>query len=255
VESPIAFTREITPAITHCELTHLARAPIDLGCARLQHAEYERTLATLGCDVRRLPAAPQMADSVFIEDTAVVFDELAIVMRPGAVSRRGETAAAAEALAHYRTLHEIVAPAIGDGGDVLVAGRRVFVGVSTRTNHAAVAQLRRVLVPVGYRVDEVAVAGCLHLKSAVTALADDVLLINRRSVDAAVFTGFELVDIDPAEPYAANALRVGRSIVFPSEFPRTADVIRSRGFDVRTVPAGELAKAEGAVTCCSLILR
>ena len=252
---PIALTREITPAITQCELTHLARAPIDLGCARLQHAEYERTLATLGCEVRRLPAAPEMADSVFIEDTAIVFDELAIVTRPGAVSRRLETTAVADALAAFRTLHGIVAPAIADGGDVLVAGRRVFVGVSTRTNRDAVAQMRRVLVPVGYRVDEVAVTGCLHLKSAVTALDDDVLLINRGWVDAAVFTGFELVDIDPAEPYAANALRVGGSIVFPSEFPRTGDAIRSRGFDVRAVPAGELAKAEGAVTCCSLILR
>ncbi len=251
----IALTREITPAIVQCELTHLAREPIDLGCARLQHAEYERTLATLGCEVRRLPAAPEMADSVFIEDTAVVFDELAIVMRPGAASRRVETTAVVDALAPYRALHEIVAPGIADGGDVLVVGRRVFVGVSTRTNRDAVAQMRRVLVPLGYLVEAVAVTGCLHLKSAVTALADDVLLINRGWVDAAIFGHFELVDIDPAEPYAANALRVGGSILFPSEFPRTTDAIASRGFDVRTVPAGELAKAEGAVTCCSLILR
>jgi dimethylargininase len=245
----------MTPAIAHCELTHLPREPIDLACARFQHAEYERALATLGCEVRRLPAAPEMADSVFIEDTAVVYDDVAIVMRPGAASRRVETAAVADALAPYRTVHQIVAPAIADGGDVLVAGRRVFVGISTRTNHDAVAQMRRMLVPLGYRVEEIEVTGCLHLKSAVTALSDDVLLINRRWVQPTVFAGFDLVDIDPAEPYAANALGVGGSIIFPSEFPRTRDAIRSRGFDVRTVPAGELAKAEGAVTCCSLILR
>ena len=255
VASLIALTREITPAIARCELTHLSRQPIDIESACREHAEYERTLTTLGCHVRRLGAAPEMADAVFIEDTAVVFAELAIVMRPGAASRRVETAAVADALAPHRPLHEIVAPGIVDGGDVLVAGRRVFVGMSTRSNHDAVAQMRRVLAPLGYRVDESAVTGCLHLKSAVTALADDVLLINRDWVDASTFAGFELVDVDPREASAANALRVGGAIVFPCEFPRTRDAIAARGFDVRTVPAGELAKAEGAVTCCSLIIQ
>ncbi len=252
---PIALTREITPAIARCELTHLAREPIDLDGARRQHDEYERTLATLGCEVRRLAAAREMGDSVFIEDTAVVFDEVAMVMRPGAQSRRPETAAVADALAPYRILHEIVAPAIVDGGDVLVAGRRVFVGMSTRSNREAVVQMRRVLAPFGYRVEEIAVTGCLHLKSAVTALADDMLLINRRWVDVSMFSDFELVDVHPGEPSAANALRVAHAIVFPSEFPRTRDAIASRGFDVRTVPASELAKAEGAVTCCSLVFQ
>jgi dimethylargininase len=251
----IALTRDITPAVAHCELTHLAREPIDLARARHQHAEYERALARLGCAVHRLAATPQMADSVFIEDTAVVFDELAIVMRPGAVSRRIETAAVAEALAPYRALREIVAPGIVDGGDVLVAGRRVFIGISTRTNRDAVAEMRRLLLPLGYQIEEVAVTGCLHLKSAVTALTDNVLLINQGWVRGSVFGDFELIDVDPGEPSAANALRVGDAIVFPSEFPRTCDRIASRGFDVHAVPAGELAKAEGAVTCCSLIFR
>jgi dimethylargininase len=250
-----ALTREITPAIVCCELTHQTRVPIDLERARRQHAEYERTLSSLGYTVRRLAAEPDMADAVFIEDTAVVFDELAMIMRPGAPSRRRETAAVATALAPHRDLAEISAPGIADGGDVLVAGRRVFVGISTRTNRDGAAQMRRSLEPFGYTVEELGVSGCLHLKSAVTALADDVLLVNREWIDVSPFGGFETIDVDREEPHAANALRVGSSIVFPEEFPRTRDLLVSRGYDVRSVPAGELAKAEGAVTCCSLLWR
>jgi dimethylargininase len=194
-----------------------------------------------------------MADSVFIEDTAVVFDEVAIIMRPGATSRQAETAAVADALAPYRVLHSIAAPGIADGGDILVAGRRVFVGLSTRTNRDALRQMRAWLVPLGYTVDEIDVSGCLHLKSAATALEDDVLLVNRAWVDTSRFDGLSLVDIDAAEPFAANALRVDGAIVFPSEFPRTRDILAARGFAMHTVAAGELAKAEGAVTCCSLL--
>jgi dimethylargininase len=249
----VALTRDMTTAIVQCELTFLPRTPIDLELARRQHAAYERCLVALGCDLRRLSAAPEMADSVFIEDTALVLDEVAIVMRPGADSRRAETMAVAEALAPYRTVHSIAAPATIDGGDVLVAGRRIFVGLSSRTTPEAAAELRCIVAPFGYSVHEMAVDGCLHLKSAVTALSDDVLLVNRAWVDAARFDGFALVDVDPAEPSAANALRVGAAIVLPSEFPRTRDAIATRGFDVHTVGAGELAKAEGGVTCCSLI--
>jgi dimethylargininase len=221
--------------------------------ARGQHAEYERCLVGLGCAVRQLPADDEMADSVFIEDTAIVFDEVAIITRPGAVSRRRETDAVAGVLGRYRAVRSISEPATMDGGDVVVARRRVFVGVSSRTNAAAVAQMRELAEPFGYRVDAVRVGGCLHLKSAVTTLDLDTLLINRRQVDASCFDGFRLIDVDDAEPSAANALPVNGAIVFPREFPRTRDRLAAAGFDVRTVPAGELAKAEGAVTCCSLI--
>jgi dimethylargininase len=249
----VALTREITPAIACCELTHLAREPIDLVRARRQHAEYERALNALGCDVHQLPAEADMADAVFIEDTAIVLDELAVLLRPGARSRRRETAAVGDALRPHRAVHEIAGPATVDGGDVLVVGRRIFVGLSSRTTRDAVGELSRLLTPFGYRVDAVPIGGCLHLKSAVTSLADDELLINPDWVDASVFDGYALVGVDALEPAAANAARVGTAIVFPEEFPRTRDRIAARGFDVRTVPAGELAKAEGAVTCCSLI--
>lgn len=252
-----ALTRGVSAAIARCELTHLERSPIDIEIARRQHEAYERTLSDLGCSVHRLAAGPdddEMPDSVFIEDTAVVFRELAIVMRPGAPSRRVETAAVAAALAHYRPVRHIEAPGTLDGGDVLVVSQRVFVGSSARTNAEGVDQISRILTPLGYTVEAVAVRGCLHLKSAVSALDGGTLLINREWTDASRFAAFELIDIDPSEPFAANVLPIGDRVVCPSEFPRTSGRLERRGLHVRPVDAGELAKAEGGVTCCSLII-
>ena len=250
----IAITRAISPAIAGCELTHLPRVPIDVDRARAQHRAYEEALIEAGYVVERLDAGPQMPDSVFVEDTAIVFDEVAIITRPGAESRRQETAAVAEALAAYRPLQVIQPPGTVDGGDVLTAGRRVFVGRSSRTNEAAVGQIRRVLEPFGYTVCDTVVHSCLHLKSAATALADNLLLVNPAWIDPAVFDGFTLVEVDPSEPAAANALRLDDRILFSSAFPRTAERIAGRGLRVHTVEADEVAKAEGAVTCCSLIV-
>jgi dimethylargininase len=250
-----ALTREVSEALGSCELTHLARVPIDVPRARAQHAAYERALGEAGCRVERLTSDRTMPDSVFIEDVAVVFDELAIITRPGAESRRAETAAVAQALARHRTVQWIQEPGTIDGGDVLVVGRRVFVGRSTRTNQEAAAQMRAMLAPFEYLVDEVTVTGCLHLKSAVTALADDLLLANAAWIDRDAFQAFTIVEIDPQEPMAANAVRAGDRIIYPTAFPRTAERITRHGLQLTTIDASELAKAEGAVTCCSLIFR
>jgi dimethylargininase len=250
----IALTRDISTSVERCELTHLARTALDVDCARAEHDEYERALGELGCDVHRLATTADLPDSVFIEDTAVVFDELAIVARPGAASRREETVAVAEALARYRPLVRIAAPATLDGGDVLVVARHVFVGISGRTNLAAVEQMRYALAPHGYQVDPASVHGCLHLKSAVTAVADRLLLVNRSWIDVDLFGGFDLIDIDASEPFGANALRIGDTVIYPEEHSRTARILEGRGMTVRRVPAGELAKAEGGVTCCVLLV-
>ena len=251
----LAITREISPAIEHCELTHLERTTIDLARARTQHEAYEHALRTLGCEVRRLPTSDAMPDSVFIEDTAIVLDELAVITRPGAESRRVETAAVAEALRSLRPIAAILAPGTIDGGDVIVAGRRLFVGIGYRSNDAGVKQLRSILSSQGYTVDAVPFTGCLHLKSAATLVADDLVLINPAWVDASVFRPLRTIEIDPSEPYAANALPVGDTIIYASAYPRTRARLEAEGLDVRSVPADELAKAEGAVTCCSLLLR
>jgi dimethylargininase len=250
----VAITRAVSPAFASCELTHLERVPMDVDRARAQHHAYEQALVAAGGLVQQLDTSADMPDSVFVEDIAVVFPELAIITRPGADSRRAETPAIAHALAAFRSLREIQPPGTADGGDVLVAGRRVFVGLSTRTNEAAVTQMRQILGPHGYTICATEVTGCLHLKSAVTALDDTTLLVNRAWIDPSAFQGFTLVDVDPQEPSAANALRLGDRVIFPAAFPRTARLIERRGLRVTIVEADELAKAEGAVTCCSLII-
>ena len=250
----VAITRAVSPALVACELTHLERTPIDVERARAQHRMYEEALIEAGYLLERLDTSPQMPDSVFVEDTAVVFDELAIVTRPGAESRRQETPAVAEALAAYRPLQTIQAPATIDGGDVLAAGRTVVVGRSSRTNEAGVRQLRQILEPIGYTVVDTMVRGCLHLKSAVTALADDVVLANPDWIDRNVFGRFTIIDVDRAEPDAANALRLEDRVVVAKAYPRTAERIEQAGFKVCAIDASELAKAEGALTCCSLIV-
>ena len=250
----VAITREVSPAIARCELTHLERVPIDLAAARAQHQAYEECLASLGCDVQRLPCAPDLPDSVFVEDAAVVLDEIAVIARPGAASRRPEVPAIAEALERYRPLVRVEAPGTLDGGDVLRVGRTVLVGCSGRTNAAGISQLRAILGAYDYEVLEVRVHGCLHLKSAVTAVTDGLLLANRRWLAAEDLPELAVLDVDPEEPFAANALRVGDALVYPAEFVRTRQRLEGRGLRVHAVPAGELAKAEGGVTCCSLLV-
>jgi dimethylargininase len=253
VASLIAITREVSDSISQCELTHVFREPIDLTRARAQHAAYERALEAAGCEIVRVDAAHDLPDAVFVEDTAIVLPEVAILARPGAPSRRPEVRAVAEALARYRQVFPIEAPSTIDGGDVLVAGRRVFIGRTSRTDGTAIVKVRAILEPIGYTVEPVRITGCLHLKSAATALADDRLLINPAWVRPDPFTGLDLVEIDPAEPFAANAVRAGGRLIYPAAFPRTRERLERLGFAVDPVDVSELAKAEGAVTCCSLI--
>jgi dimethylargininase len=249
----VAVTRGVSPAIERCELVHLARRPIDVAAAGRQHRIYEEALTALGCRVEQLPADPELADSVFVEDAAVVLDEVAVITRPGAPSRRPETIPIARALAPYRPLVHIESPGTIDGGDVLRIGRTLYVGSSRRSNQAAIDQLAGVLAPYRYEVRGVAVNGCLHLKSAVTAIGDDTVLVDRACVDPAVFSGMRTIEIDPAERGAANALRIGARIIYPASFPATRRRLEAAGVDVLAVDVAELQKAEGAVTCCSLV--
>jgi dimethylargininase len=250
----IALTRSVSPAMADCELTHMSRVPIDVALAAEQHAAYERALETLGCTVHRLPSTADIPDAVFIEDMAVALDEIAVIMRPGAASRRHEIAAVAEWLKHRMLLARIEAPGTMDGGDVLVVGRQMFVGATSRTNAEGHEQLRRIVEYFGYTINVVEVRGCLHLKSAVTAISEDVLLVNRAWVPDSAFKDFELVDVHPSEPSAANVVRVGGRLLYSAAFPWTLERLRGRNLQVTTVDVGELAKAEGAVTCCSVIM-
>ena len=251
----LALTRNVSPAMASCELTHLERVPIDPAVAARQHQRYEEALARLGCRVEHVAAAPTLPDSVFIEDTAVVVDELAVMARPGAASRQAEVDGVADALRRYRPLAAITAPGTLDGGDVLRVGRTVYVGQSGRTNDDGIAQLRAHLAPYGYEVRAVRPTGCLHLKTAVTAVSDAAVLLNPEWISPSLFDGFEVIAVDRSEPFAANVVRVGSAILTASAFPGTRQVLEQHGVEVHVVDVSELAKAEGAVTCCSILLR
>ena len=250
----IAVTRKISPRFNECEITHIERTPIDLDLAHEQHDSYVHLLADLGCQVIELPEEPGLPDSVFVEDAAFVLPEVAVITRPGADSRKPEVETIIPALAPYRPLLHVASPATVDGGDVLVAGRQIFVGQSTRSNREAVAQLNSLLDDYGYKVWGVEMKDCLHLKTAVTRVDDSTLLINKNWVDPSNFPGFDLIEVDASEPFAANCLPVRGRIIYPTTFPRTRKRLEENGFDVAPIDLSELAKAEGAVTCCSLIV-
>jgi dimethylargininase len=237
-----------------CELTHLHREAIDVDLAAAQHEAYRAALAELGFTILQLEAQPDLPDSVFVEDAAVVLEELAIITRPGAPARRPETVSIAEALAPVRRLAHITAPGTLDGGDVLWLGSRLFVGQSGRTNADGIRQLRALVEPFGYTVTAVPVEGCLHLKSAVTEVAPDTLLINPRWIPATVFGACRLIEVDPREPHGANALLAAGAVLYPASWPATGSRLDAEGIDVRPLDISEISKAEGAVTCCSLLI-
>jgi dimethylargininase len=248
-----AITRAVSPAIIHCELSFIDREPIDLARAQEQHHAYEMLLEKLGARVVSLPAEPDLSDSMFVEDPAIVLDELAVILPLGTESRRGEAASLAQALSKYRKLAYVKLPGTLEGGDVLRIDRKLFVGITKRSNAEGIRQLSEILQPLGYEVIAVPVTGCLHLKSAVTHLGDNALLANRRWFDTAPFARYDWIDVHAAEPHAANALHFGGTVIFPASFPRTRERIEARGFSVTALDISELQKAESGLTCSSLL--
>lgn len=254
--SLVAIVRDVAASIVRCELTHIAREPIDFERALRQHEAYVAGLERNRIDVLRLPADERHPDGCFVEDAAVVLDELAVIGMPGAASRRGETADVERALRTHRDrIARIALPATLDGGDVLVHGRRAFVGCTTRTNNAGIDALGSALAPFGYEVVPVAVTGCLHLKSAVTAIDEHVLLANPACFDAGALGDVELVEVDPGEPGAANVLRVGDELWAHPGHPRTLERLVRLGHPVVPMDVSEFVKAEAALSCKSLIFR
>lgn len=280
----MAITREVSSSLNDCELSFHARHSIDVARATAQHKAYQDCLADLGVRIISLPAEPGLPDAVFVEDPAVVVDEVAVISNMGAPSRRPEARSLANALSRYRPLKFLVEPATLDGGDVLRVGRSVYVGLSRRTNRDGINQLSDLLRPYGYRVQPVEVRGCLHLKSACSYIGNNTILVNRSWIDAERFHGFELLHVPEEEPAAANALLLNDVVIMPglmsqsrlpgfpshtqslggsrrkvwrsqtpSCFPKTQALLEERGFCVRTIDVSELQRAEAGVTCCSLI--
>ncbi len=249
----IAITRQVSPSLARCELSYVPRQPLDLALACRQHRGYEQLLEKLGARVVSLPAEPDLPDSVFVEDPAIVLDELAVILPLGTPTRRGEAESLARALTGYRKLERVKLPGTLEGGDVLRIGRKLFVGLSRRSNAEGIRQLTAIVAPRGYEVISVPVHGCLHLKSAVTFLGRDTLLANRGWFDPAPFAGYEWIDVAAEEPHAANALALAGAVIFPASYLRTRERLAERGFHVESLDISEMQKAEGGLTCCSLL--
>ena len=249
----LAITHAPSLKLEQGERTHIGRTTIDFARTCCQHEAYCQMLRDCGAEVRVLDVNRELPDSVFVEDTAIVLDEVAVLASMGVESRRAEIPGIELELQKHREVECITLSATIEGGDVLRVGRTLLVGMSSRTNRAGSSQLAAVVRRHGYKVITVSVNGCLHLKTACTALPDETLMVNPAWLDLEALRGFHRVAVPESEPWAANVALVGSAVCLAAEHKRTAEVIHDRGFDVRTVELAEFAKAEGGVTCLSLL--
>jgi dimethylargininase len=249
-----AFVRAPSPALQHGERSHIEREPIDFALALEQHSRYVQALKDAGAAIVTVPAAPELPDSVFVEDTALVLGSLAIISRPGAASRRPEIAAVVATLSRYCEVTEPPAGVYFDGGDILTVERRVYVGRGKRTNQAAIDYLTTILGAHNYDVVPVETFGCLHLKSGVTYLGADTVLIYPSWIPRAAFARHAQVEVHPQEA-GACALTVGERLFMSSGYPRTARRVEAHGFKPRLLELSEFHRAEGGLTCLSILMQ
>ena len=249
-----AITNLPSPNLQGGERTYVGHAPIDAALALRQHEGYRAALRACGATVVTLEDNRDLADGVFVEDTAIVLDEVAVMMSMGAASRRGEPAAIEAALRRYRPIERVSLPATIDGGDVVRAGRSLYVGASPRTNAAGIASLRDVVKRFGYSVTAIPVRECLHLKTACSALPDGRFLVNAEWIDVSPLPSSRLLHVPASEPWAGDVLAVDSHIIASDAFPETIALLGER-FPVAPVSVSEFAKAEGGVTCMSLVFR
>lgn len=248
-----ALTRKVSSSIAECQLTFMERQTIDYRKACKQHQEYESILQSLGFGVLSLCQQPHLPDAVFVEDGAVVVDEVAVISLPARASRRGEVHSLAQTLGQYKPIEYLQGDAYLEGGDVIQDGKTLYVGLSTRTNLQGASQLRKILSRYNYEVRTVTVSGCLHLSTAASCLPSGVVLANPRWVDTTVFTGCEIVNVPASEPWGANVLMLDDTIIVPQACQETGTLLRQRGFAVRMIDISEFQKAEAGLTCMSLL--
>jgi dimethylargininase len=250
----VAITRAPGPELVRCELTHLERQPIDVGRAVEQHRAYQDALRATGFKVVELPADPTLSDGVFVEDTALVLDELAVITSPSPPSRRKEWPAIEAALQLFRPVVRLPPTAYLEGGDVLRMGRVLYVGQGGRTQKAGLAALDKIVRALGYKVVPVPLHDSLHLKSACCALDAETVLVNQEWLDPGILSGLRLVNVPADEPRGANVLALPGKTFVSASFPQTADLLCDLGHRVVTLDVSELHKAEAGLTCMSLVV-
>jgi len=250
--SLLAFTHLPSPNLPAAIRTYVPEEQIDYHLAVRQHAAYCESLASCGVEVQTINVNDSLPDSVFLEDTALVLDEIAIVCVPGAASRQAEPAGIAAALSEFRELVRIERGTL-EGGDVLRVGRTLLVGQSCRTSAAGIESLGEIVRRLGYQVRSVPVTGCLHLKTACTALPDGRLLVNADWLDVSALEGYDWIPVPQDDPWGANTLPIGDQVILPAARVVTRSLIEQAGFATLPVDVSEFAKAEGSVTCMSLL--
>jgi len=253
----LALTRLPGSELEQGERTFVEREGIDLARALDQHAAYRAALEELGFEVRVLEALEGHADGVFVEDPLLLLDEVAVLTRPAASSRRAEVAASEMLLATQpgltaRPVERIEGPGTLEGGDVLELDGILMVGQSTRTNHAGLKQLAHLCLPYGYRVKAAEVTHCLHLKTGCCFIGRDTLVVNPDWVDLHRSPDLEIVPVDPSEPFGANIIELNGRLLMSASHPGTTERLRALDFEVMTVDLSELEKAEAGPTCLSV---
>ena len=249
-----AITRGTSPSIADCTLTYLSRMPIDVTKAIQQQNAYERCLMELGVRVISLGVEDDLPDSVFVQDTAVVLDEVAILAAMGVKIRQPEIESVAKVLSLYREVKRLNGPASLEGGDMVRIGNNLYIGLSGRTNSEGIAQLQEILRPFRYQVKPVEVRACIHLSTGCAYLGQNTVLVNRSWVNVSRLEGVDIIEVPESEPWAANVLSIGDVIIMSSSFSETRELLTGKGFQVRAIDISEFEKAEGSLTCLSLLL-
>jgi dimethylargininase len=249
----VAVTNVPSPLLYLGVRTFADEAAVDYAIALRQHEQYRDALRQCGCRVVSLEVNREHPDSVFIEDTALVLDEVAIMMSPGAASRRDEPRAIELTLRDYREVVRVEPPGTIDGGDIVRSGHRLYVGESQRTNLAGISALAALSRKYGYEVASIPVFGCLHLKSACSALPDGRFLVNADWIDVSPLPRDRLLQIPDSEAWAGDVLVVGERVIVSDAFPETIELLEREGWEVVPVGVSEFAKVEGGVTCLSLV--
>ena len=249
----IALTRGISAGIDRCEVSFIDRVAIDVEKMKQQHRAYEDMLRSMGYEVTQIPADDNCPDCCFIEDTALVLDEIAVITNPGSPARRGEVAGVVSTIEKFRKTVKIEPPATLEGGDVLRIGRNLYVGLTQRTNAAGVEALRKLVEPYGYRVTGVPTPGALHMKSVCTAADERTIVADPTRMDVSAFDGYDIIRIAPEEWMGGDLLPINGTVCIIEGFPKLQSALEARGFKVRAQNMSEFLKAEAGLTCLSLL--
>jgi dimethylargininase len=249
----IALTRGISASIDRCEVSFIDRVPIDVQKMKQQHRAYEEMLQSMGYEVIQISADDSCPDCCFIEDTALVLDEIAVITHPGSTARRAEVPGVVSTIEKFRKTVKIEPPATLEGGDVLRIGRNLYVGLTQRTNVEGVGALRKLVAPYGYTVTAVPTPGALHMKSVCTAANDRTVVADPTRMDVSVFANYDVVEISPEEWMGGDLLPINGTVCMIEGFPKLKSALEGRGLNVRTLNMSEFMKAEAGLTCLSLL--